>query len=40
VVKNVLVNDYGINADRITVETELDVLSDAEATRCVLATVK
>lgn len=40
VVKNVLVNDYGINADRITVETQLDVLSDAEATRCVLATVK
>ena len=40
VVKNVLVNDYGINADRITVETELDVLNDAEATRCVLATVK
>lgn len=40
VVKNVLVNDYGINADRITVETELDVLNDAEVTRCVLATVK
>ena len=40
VVRNVLVNDYGINADRITVETELDVLNDAEATRCVLATVK
>lgn len=40
VVKNVLVNDYGISADRITVETKLDVLEDAEATRCTLATVK
>ena len=40
VVKNVLVNDFGIKEDRISVETRLDVLEDAEATRCTLATVK
>ena len=40
VVKNVLVNEFGISEDRITVETKLDVLEDAEATRCTLATVK
>ena len=40
VVKNVLVNDFGYNPDRITVETRLDVLADPEATRCVLSTVE
>lgn len=40
VVKNVLVNDFGVAADRITVKTQLDVLDDAEATRCALITAE
>ena len=40
VVKNVLTNDYGVSADRITVKTELDALEDQEATRCAILTVE
>ena len=40
VVKNVLVNDLGVSADRITVKTELDALEDQETTRCAILTVE
>lgn len=40
VVKNVLINDFGISADRITADTKIDVLPDKEVTRCVVITVK
>ena len=40
VVKNVLTNDFGVAADRITVKTKLDALEDQEATRCAILTVE
>jgi outer membrane protein OmpA-like peptidoglycan-associated protein len=39
VVKNVLVNDYGIAANRITVSTKLDVTNNPKTSRCAVIAV-
>lgn len=39
VVKNVLVNDYGVAADRITVSTKLDVTNNPKTSRCAVIAV-
>lgn len=39
VVKNVLVNDYGISADRITVSTKMDATENVETSRSAILTL-
>lgn len=39
VVKNILVNDYGISPDRISVNTKIDATGNAELDRCAILTL-